>query len=695
MDTPRASSSKQATTKAAEQQELERIIKGLSAYLPAGPTLDFILCQIRVSRKKNKGQRWTAKDKSLALSLYHSSPKTYRLLQKIFRLPSVRTLYRIMQNICIYPGFNEQIIEALQRKVVNMASECKLCMIAMDEISIKESLIYNVEKDEIEGYEDFGSLGRTKYVANHAIAFLVRGLTTKWKQPVGYFLSSGPISGETLKNVLFECIEKLVNIGLSVKLVVCDQGSNNRRLFETLLGATIEKPYFMATEKKIFVLYDPPHLVKSIRNNLKKHGFKVNEVKILWQYIREFYELDSTLQIRMAPRLTARHINLPPFAPLRVNLATQVLSHSVAAGISTLSSLGKLPPEAMDTAVFLERLDMLFNCFNSATLSSTSKMRHALAETSGHKQFLLECLEWFSSVASLSTRQPPCLAGWKMAINVLLQLWDDLHTNHGLAFLLTNRLNQDCVENLFSIIRGKGGHRDNPDPCQFRQAFRQVMVDAILLPSPKANCEEDVDSFLLTMKSLSHIEEAPAVPVVAPVQDANSDLPELVRNVLSVMSLPMSGTLSVEESNIVAYIAGHICRKIRNKVCSVCREQLCTDLDMSNDAHIFLSKKNYTDSKEGLLVPSAAVLTVVEQMETEFRQLIASVVHMSKVRYRIACTLSKKMGDSMDCVNCHRKSLVVNIFVNIRLHHCLRENNRCFISGTGRKNRKVMKFSHE
>ena len=161
----------------------------------------------------------------------------------------------------------------------------------------KESLIYNVEKDEIEGYEDFGSLGRTKYVANHAIAFLVRGLATKWKQPVGYFLSSGPISGETLKNVLLECIEKLVNIGLSVKLVVCDQGSNNRRLFETLLGATIEKPYFMATEKKIFVLYDPPHLVKSIRNNLKKHGFKVNEVKILWQYIREFYELDSTLQL--------------------------------------------------------------------------------------------------------------------------------------------------------------------------------------------------------------------------------------------------------------------------------------------------------------------------------------------------------------------------------------------------------------
>ena len=57
-------------------------------------------------------------------------------------------------------------------------------MTAMDETSIKESLIYSVETDEVEGNEEFGSLGRIKYVANHAIAFLVRGLTTKWKQLV-------------------------------------------------------------------------------------------------------------------------------------------------------------------------------------------------------------------------------------------------------------------------------------------------------------------------------------------------------------------------------------------------------------------------------------------------------------------------------------------------------------------------------
>ena len=68
----------------------------------------------------------------------------------------------------------------------------------------------------------------------------------------------------------------------------------------------------------------------------------------------------------------------------------------------------------------------------------------------------------------------PCLEGWQMAINCLLQLWEFLYQEHGVKFLLTSRLNQDCVENLFSLIRAKGAQRDNPDAGQFRAALAQV-----------------------------------------------------------------------------------------------------------------------------------------------------------------------------------------------------------------------------
>ena len=88
----------------------------------------------------------------------------------------------------------------------------------------------------------------------------------------------------------------------------------------------------------------------------------------------------------------------------------------------------------------------------------------------------------------------PCSKRWQMSINALMPLWPELHSTHGYKFLLTSRLNQDCIENMFSIIRGKGGNRDNPDPQQFRAAFRQVAVDQLLKSSDKGNCQDDLDT---------------------------------------------------------------------------------------------------------------------------------------------------------------------------------------------------------
>ena len=61
-----------------------------------------------------------------------------------------------------------------------------------------------------------------------------------------------------------------------------------------------------------------------------------------------------------------------------------------------------------------------------------------------------------------------------MTINCLLQMWETLHNEHGVQELRTRQLNQDCVENLFSIIRSKCGARDNPDAQQFRAARKKV-----------------------------------------------------------------------------------------------------------------------------------------------------------------------------------------------------------------------------
>ncbi|KAK7499861.1 hypothetical protein BaRGS_00008952 [Batillaria attramentaria] len=112
-------------------------------------------------------------------------------------------------------------------------------------MTIKEST-YNKEMDYVEGMEDFGwTQGRTKYVANHVMVFMARGLTVPWKQAVAYYLSSGPMKSEMMKALLCQTIDELLSIGLDVRVVIGDQGTNNRRCFETLLGVTEAEPYFL------------------------------------------------------------------------------------------------------------------------------------------------------------------------------------------------------------------------------------------------------------------------------------------------------------------------------------------------------------------------------------------------------------------------------------------------------------------
>lgn len=81
-------------------------------------------------------------------------------------------------------------------------------------------------------------------------------------------------------------------------------------------------------------------------------------------------------------------------------------------------------------------------------------------------------------------------------------IWDELQKDHGFNFLLTRRLTLDCIENLFSIIRKKGGNNVTPNCTKFRLSLRLIMANQLLEPSTDGNCEEDSSSFLLLMEDM-------------------------------------------------------------------------------------------------------------------------------------------------------------------------------------------------
>ena len=118
-----------------------------------------------------------------------------------------------MLRVEVYSGFNDKILKALELRIAAMTPNSVLCSVVVDEMTLKEQVTYNKERDQVEGVDDFEKGVRTHF-------FILWGLLDHWKQPAGYFLSSWPTDSERLHSLLLERIDKAEAAGLKVKVVV-------------------------------------------------------------------------------------------------------------------------------------------------------------------------------------------------------------------------------------------------------------------------------------------------------------------------------------------------------------------------------------------------------------------------------------------------------------------------------------------
>jgi len=146
---------------------------------------------------------------------------------------------------------------------------------------------------------------------NQAVVVMIKSIKSSWKQVIGYYFSCGGTWGVQLKEVLMNAIFKLKSIGLIPKLVVCDQGTNNQQLCR-ILNVTSEFPFITYNEDKIYFMYDTPHLLKPVRNNLKKFHFIYESSCYSWDDIVQFYNLDKNKSLRLSPKIKDIHIQWPP-----------------------------------------------------------------------------------------------------------------------------------------------------------------------------------------------------------------------------------------------------------------------------------------------------------------------------------------------------------------------------------------------
>jgi hypothetical protein len=93
---------------------------------------------------------------------------------------------------------------------------------------------------------------------------------------------------------------------------------------------------------------------------------------ILWQHIVQLFYQYAENGLKLMPRLTYDHIKLNSYSTMRVNLAAQVLSASVAAVLKTFG-----PPDAEATSKLCEMVDsdFDFDCLNVRSTTEHQRKR--------------------------------------------------------------------------------------------------------------------------------------------------------------------------------------------------------------------------------------------------------------------------------------------------------------------------------
>jgi len=142
-------------------------------------------------------------------------------------LPSERAVKGWLQMIPLDVGINKDLLDHLRPIVSKWAPLLRKCVIVFDEVKLKRHLTYWRGKGYVDGYVDVGSLGRRRTVADHALVFLVQGLTKRWKQPIAYYFIDKTCKTDHLVVLITSVTEALLDIGLCVEASVSDQVSKH------------------------------------------------------------------------------------------------------------------------------------------------------------------------------------------------------------------------------------------------------------------------------------------------------------------------------------------------------------------------------------------------------------------------------------------------------------------------------------
>lgn len=632
-----------------------------------------LLDALKNQTRNPKGQRWSSKNKISALAIFKRSPKTYKYLSNLIPLPSIKTLQNLLKKIPVTTGNNRAVLNHLTKIAQGKTVKENTCILMFDEVALKPCLIYNESLDEVEGFEDYGHSDRNNKVADKALVFMVQGLYKKFKQPLAFYFVKGTVSSQKLASIIKITVKAIEDTGFRVVSTVCDQGPTNIGALKILAG---ENNYFYTTEpkngKKTFILFDIPHLFKSIRNNFLNNGNILYKGRLAkWEHFKKVEEKNQSL-LRLS-KITKIHVQPKFKSKMKVKYAAQMLSMTVSAVLKLLSEGEKdenLSKELMDTALVVEDLDCLFDYTNGPAGEHEIKKdrRQNVSRKTDHLNKWTDFRKTLANTKFLKNdgteaRNVKCINGYIKSLSALQDIWHEV-SKLGFRYLNLRQLNQDSLENLFGLVRQHSPTNKNPTCTSFIAAIKTSIISGLTAShSRNSNCEKDNQVLLTNFHELVFQKENMSSLVINQVLNEN----EMEEMDIPVLSIPeklqeVETDLTEIDQQSVVYVSGYIASTLKSHQCSLCKH-LLINADTNSAIYSYISLREWWKDTESLTYPS---VNLCRTLETAIKTFVNNdKLHECNI-HKLCVTLFMGSCDwSWYTCEDHRNNIIYIIFARL------------------------------
>ena len=279
-----------------------------------------------------------------------------------------------------------------------------------------------------------------------------------------------------------------------------------------------------------------------------------------------------------------------------------------------------------------------------------------------------------------SKHNPICIQGWIDNITSLKLLWSELKERFDFQFLFTRRLTQDCLENAFAIVRGKGGNNVTPDASKFRSALRTVMINNLLSPSQDSNCEADAAVFLTKYNYLK-------MSYTMNVRLNSSDN----RPICNEENEIIDNIVQTTQANADSYVIGWAISRLPHNECKSVLMSLEHNSHDPENFHILVKK--YESSN--MIFPNECAHMLCSKMSSIFQnnvnKLICESTHAVKHKL-VKSLMSEYVSVEGMCDNCY--FLLAHKYFAVLNKALVNKTNDSYTSQQKKKNVKLQKVTH-